>query len=165
MLVRSIQNNRTANFLAAATFATPFFMRWQRCLYCLRNPSSSRHTVCTLSTSSMRRNGFPCLLIDPRSPSLTRAVFARDQTQVAGHLLATLEACHISHRDYIGQGRDGTDPGLRHQQARSRVLLRRLLDRLVQLRNLWVQFARADSVNPVRRCAAQPSNRSSRNTF
>ncbi len=27
MLVRSIQNNRTANFLAAATFATPFFMR------------------------------------------------------------------------------------------------------------------------------------------
>ena len=29
---------------------------------------------------------------------------------------AALEACHISHRDYIGQGRDGSDSGLRHQQ-------------------------------------------------
>ena len=35
----------------------------------------------------------------------------------------------------------GTDPGLRHEQARSRVLVPGTLDRLVQLSNLWVQPA------------------------
>ena len=33
LLVRSIQNNRTASFRAAAIFAALFVMRWQRCLY------------------------------------------------------------------------------------------------------------------------------------
>jgi hypothetical protein len=42
VFVRSIQNNRTANLLAAAPLATPLAMRWQRCWYCLRNPSSRR---------------------------------------------------------------------------------------------------------------------------
>lgn len=43
-MVRSIQNNRTANFLAAATLATPLFHAMAAMLR-LRNPSSRRHTV------------------------------------------------------------------------------------------------------------------------
>jgi len=49
--------------------------------YCLRNPSSSRTTLCAASTSSMRRKRLPCLLMAPsrcRPPSCARAGSAPD---------------------------------------------------------------------------------------
>jgi hypothetical protein len=104
-------------FLAAATFAIPFFMRWQRWLYCLRKPSSRRHTVCTLSTSSMRRKRLPCLPIGPPLAPFARAVFAWNQFEIAGNLLATGEARDIAHRDHERQRRNRTYSRLCHQQT------------------------------------------------
>src|SRR5450756_173607 len=85
------------------------------------------HRLYTLHQQHAQKR-IPLFADRTQSPSITRTALAWDQTQIAGHLLATLEACYISHRDYVGQGRDGSDPGLRHQQARSRVLVRRTLD-------------------------------------
>ena len=65
MFVLSIQYSRIANFLAAATFATPFALLWQRCKYSFRNPGSYRTAFCAASTIYIRMNRFPCLLIEP----------------------------------------------------------------------------------------------------
>jgi hypothetical protein len=81
---------------------------------------------------SMRRNGLPCLLIEPNRRRLLELCSLGIKPRLAGHLFATLETCHIPQRDYLGQGRDGTDPGLRHEESRSRVFMRHTLNRLVQ---------------------------------
>src|SRR5579863_4435420 len=81
VMVRSIQYSRIANFLAAATFATPFALLWQRCKYSLRNSGSWRTAACAASTSNIRRNELPCLLIDPAAdvrPNCTPAESAPD---------------------------------------------------------------------------------------
>src|SRR5580704_3673035 len=98
------------------------------------------HRLYTLLQQHAQKR-IPLFADRPQSPSFTRTMLAWDQPQIAGYLLATLEAGHISHRDYEGQSCDRPDPRLSHQQTRSRVLLRRTLDSLIQLGDLWVQLA------------------------
>jgi hypothetical protein len=87
---------------AAATLATPFGMRWQRCKYCLRNPLSKRVTVCALSTSKVPRKLLPCLLIAP-SRCLPPELCSRGISPKARDLLAALETRHVPQGQHEGQ--------------------------------------------------------------
>src|ERR1700761_3392749 len=64
-LVRSIQYNRTANFLAAATLATALHFLCARCRYSRLNSGSNRTVVCAASTSNILMKVLPCLVIEP----------------------------------------------------------------------------------------------------
>src|ERR1700743_144685 len=63
--VRSIQYNRTANFLAAATLATALHFLCARCRYSRLNSGSRRTVVCAASINSILMKLLPCLVIAP----------------------------------------------------------------------------------------------------
>ena len=66
-------------------------------------------------------------------------MFARNQSQIAGHLLAALEAPNVTDGEREGQRGDRTHAWLCHPQPRLLVPFGRLLRHLVQLADLAVQ--------------------------
>src|SRR6266568_8192036 len=79
----------------------------------------------------MRSMRLPCLVI---APSFCRPPeeCSRNQTQVAGHLLAAREAADIAQGQHVGQRRDRTDSGLGLKKQRHFVSLSFGFDRLIQ---------------------------------
>ena len=62
--------------------------------------------VCAASTSNIRRKLLPCLLIAPSRCMATRTVFARNESQIAGHLFAAPKPRHLADGHHEGQRRD-----------------------------------------------------------
>src|SRR3569833_1866679 len=78
----------------------------------------------------------PLLADRSQAPSIAGAVFARNQPQVAGDLLAAREASDISQRHDECERGDRTDSRLRHQQPRLLVRLRLARDSFIEFTNL-----------------------------
>src|SRR5947209_8808713 len=64
-LLRHIQYNRTASFLAMATLAILFSRRIIRCTYRRRQSGLHRAAACDASPNKLRNNLLPCLLMCP----------------------------------------------------------------------------------------------------
>ncbi len=80
------------------------------------------------------------LLADRAEPLFAaRTVFARNQSQIAGHLLAALEPRNLANGQHKGQRGDRTHPWLRHQQSRLLVVIGGAFRSLVELANLDIE--------------------------
>src|SRR5271157_3334726 len=81
------------------------------------------------------------LLADRAQPLMAaRAMFARNQSHIAGHLPAVLEPAYIPDSQHKGQRCDRPHTRLRHQQSRLRMFFRRESCRCIQLAHLPVKL-------------------------
>ena len=87
-----------------------------------------------------------------------RGVLARNQAQIAGHLLAAWKAADVTHGQHIGQRGDRTHSGLGLQKQRHFVSLGFFFHRLVQRRNLLIEHGhQLQQVLAAARCQAGSS--------
>src|SRR5579864_45748 len=81
------------------------------------------------------------LLADVSQPApISAGLLRRNQPDVAGQLLAAVEALRRSDHQLVGQCRQRTDSGMRHQQSRYWTLLHFLFQRMRQILDLRRQL-------------------------
>ena len=92
-------------------------------------PDYERVAACAASSSRKRRSELPCLLMCPSRCRPCTGVFAGDQSQVAADLLAATKTLRRPDDQNIGQCRQWTNTGMRHESLRLRILFHLLLNR------------------------------------